>query len=88
VAAYLRAGADERPAADKLLEKLALPQAATVVEAKKSAPASEPKVDEKKLDAMARPEPAAPAKKPDQEQKPVDLSKVDEKLSSLLGDKK
>ena len=88
VAAYLRAGADDRPAADKLLEKLALPQAAPVSEAKRPALPAEPKVDEKKLDAMARPEPAAPAKKAEQEQKPVDLSRAEEKLSSLLGDKK
>ncbi|HTR42696.1 MAG TPA: ABC transporter ATP-binding protein [Pseudomonadales bacterium] len=85
VAAYLRAGVDERPATDKLLEKLALPSAAPVIE--KPAPSTEPKVDEKKLEAMARPE-SAPAKKAEPEQKPVDLSKVDEKLSSLLGDKK
>ena len=77
VAEYLRAGADERPATDKLLEKLALPQAATVVE--KPAPAAEPKMDEKKLAAMARPEPAAPAKNAAPEQKPVDLSKAEEK---------
>jgi ABC-2 type transport system ATP-binding protein len=87
VAAYLRAGADDRPATDKLLEKLSLPQAAPT-EAKKTAPAAESKVDEKKLEAMARPEPAAPPKKTEPDQKPVDLSKAEEKLSSLLGDKK
>jgi len=86
VAAYLRAGADERPATDKLLEKLALPQAAKPVETK--APVSaEPKLDEKKLEALAKAEPVVTPKK-EPEQKPVDLAKVDEKLSSLLGDKK
>jgi len=87
VAAYLRAQADDRPATDKLLEKLSLPQAAPV-ETKKTTPAAESKVDEQKLEAMARPEPGAPVKKAGPEQKPVDLTKAEEKLSSLLGDKK
>src|SRR5580658_5855544 len=56
VAAYLRAGMEERPATDKLLEKLALPQAAPV-ETKKPAPAPELKLDEQRLEAMAKPEP-------------------------------
>jgi ABC-2 type transport system ATP-binding protein len=86
VAAYLRAGIEEKPAADKILEKLALPQ--PVAETKSVAPAA-PKVDEKKLEAMAKaaaPAPAKPAPTPDP--KPADLSKADEKLSSLLGNKK
>ena len=89
VAAYLRAGAEDRPAAEKVLEKLALPQAAQpVAEVKVAAPAPAPKVDEKKLEAMAKaaepaPSPVKPATAP--EAKPVDLSKADEKLSSLLG---
>jgi ABC-2 type transport system ATP-binding protein len=87
VAPYLRAGADERPATEKLLEKLALPQAAPV-EKKIPAPAPESKLDEKRLEAMAKPEPPAPQKKAEPEQKPADLSKANEKLSSLLGDKK
>jgi ABC-2 type transport system ATP-binding protein len=86
VAAYLRAGADERPATEKILEKLALPQAAPV-EKKAPIPASEPKMDEKRLEAMARAEPVITPKKAP-EQKPADLTKADEKLSSLLGDKK
>ena len=85
VAEYLRAGAVERPASEKLLEKLALPQAAPVE--KPRAPIAQPKVDEKKLDAMAKPEPAPTPKKTEPEQKPADLSKADEKLSSLLGGK-
>jgi ABC-2 type transport system ATP-binding protein len=87
VAAYLRAGADERPATEKILEKLALPQAAPV-ERKTPTPVAEPRMDEKRLEAMAKPEPSAAAKKSEPEQKPADLSKADEKLSSLLGDKK
>lgn len=85
VAAYLRAGADERQGTEKILEKLALPQTQPVVQPKAPEPAA-PKMDEKKLEALAKPEPAAPQKQP--EQKPADLSKADEKLSSLLGDKK
>jgi ABC-2 type transport system ATP-binding protein len=89
VAAYLRAGADDRPATDKILEKLALPQAAQpAVQPKTPVPEAGPKLDEKKLEALARAEPAAPQKKPEPEQKPADLSQADEKLSSLLGGKK
>jgi ABC-2 type transport system ATP-binding protein len=90
VAAYLRAGAEEPAAAEKILEKLSLPQPAAqpVATPRPAAPAAVPKVDEKKLEAMARvsapsPSPAKPAPSP--EAKPADLSKADEKLSSLLG---
>ncbi len=93
VAAYLRAGAEERPAAEKVLEKLSLPQTVQqVVEGKTSSPppVATPKVDEKKLEAMGKAAPPVPAPKPvpSPEAKPVDLSKADEKLSSLLGNKK
>ena len=79
-----------RPAAEKILEKLALPQAAQpAAEPKPAAPVAAPKVDDKKLEALAQvaatPAPAKPASAP--EEKPVDLSKADEKLSSLLGKK-
>jgi ABC-2 type transport system ATP-binding protein len=93
VAAYLRAGAEDRPAAENILEKLALPQQAAQPAAKSTpaAPVAAPKVDEKKLEAMAKvatsaPAPVKPA--PAVETKPTDLSKADEKLSSLLGGKK
>jgi ABC-2 type transport system ATP-binding protein len=86
VAAYLRAGAEERPAAEKVLEKLALPQLA---EAKISAPVAETKLDDKKLEALAQAsQPTPQPVKPAPEAKPADLSKADEKLSSLLGGKK
>ena len=89
VAAYLRAGVEDRPATEKILEKLALPEAARPkVEAKKPEPPAGPKLDEKKLEALARAEPVAPQKTAEPEQKPADMSKADEKLSSLLGDKK
>jgi hypothetical protein len=92
VAENLRGGVEAKPATDKVLEKLSLPQAAQpAVETKPVAPSAAPKVDDKKLEALAQasqpmPSPAKPA--PVTETKPVDLSKADEKLSSLLGGKK
>lgn len=89
VAAYLRGDADAKPAPDKVLEKLTLPQAAPVAPA--PVKSASPAVDEKKLESLTKVEPSpAPASKPSPatEQKPVDLSKADEKLSSLLGGKK
>jgi len=94
VAAYLRSSPENRPTAEKVLEKLALPTAARPVASPgPAAPAPAPKVDEKKLEALGRPaEPKAPeAKAPEakpREVKPEDLAKADEKLSSLLGKKK
>ena len=91
VAAYLRAGVEERPPAEKILERLAWPQAAQpVAQPKPPAPvATAPKVDDKKLEALTKAaEPPPPDKpKPAAEERPVDLSKADEKLSSLLGKK-
>jgi ABC-2 type transport system ATP-binding protein len=91
VAAYLRAGSEERPAAEKVLEKLALPQTAQpVVQPKPAVQSAAPKADDSKLSALSQPAAPAPEKSaPKVEQaKPVDLSKADEKLSSLLGGKK
>jgi ABC-2 type transport system ATP-binding protein len=90
VAAYLRAGDDGRPSAEKILERLALPQVAQPgVPPKPPAPvAAAPKVDDKKLEALtkaAEPAPAPHKSRTALEEKPVDLSKADEKLSSLLG---
>jgi ABC-2 type transport system ATP-binding protein len=92
VAAYLRGGAEERPPAEKILERLTLPQAAQpVAQPKSAAPvATVPKVDDKKLEVLtkaAESTPSAGKPKPAAEEKPVDLSKADEKLSSLLGKK-
>jgi ABC-2 type transport system ATP-binding protein len=91
VAAYLRAGDDGRPPAEKILERLALPQSAQPVPSKPPAPvAPAPKVDDKKLEALtkaAEPTPSPDKPRPAAEEKPVDLSKADEKLSSLLGKK-
>ncbi len=88
VAAYLRGAAAEQPATEKILERLALPQALPSALEPVSEEAA--KVDEAKLDALAKSaEPASSAAKtaPASEEKP-DLSKADEKLSSLLGNKK
>ena len=89
VAAYLRGEAESGPTTDRVLEKLTLPQATPAM----PAPAAEakPNVDEKKLEAMTKgPEPAPPVSKPSPatEQEAAELSKADEKLSSLLGGKK
>jgi hypothetical protein len=90
VAAYLRAGMEDRPPAEKILERLALPPAARpAAVSKPPAPVAAPAVDAKKLEALTKAAPPLPAKPaPAPEQKPADLSKADEKLSSLLGDKK
>ncbi len=90
VAAYLR-GDDAGPATDataKVLERL------TAAKSKEPAPASvapeQPKVDQAKLSALGKHEPAPPvAPKPAEAPKPaVDLAKANEKLSGLLGGKK
>jgi ABC-2 type transport system ATP-binding protein len=88
VAAYLRGDGEAKPSGEKVLEKLTLPQAAT------SAPAptveAVPAINEQKLEQLTRAEAAPAINKPapvTQEQ-PADLSKADEKLSSLLGGKK
>jgi len=93
VAEYLRGGetVSSTDATDKVLEKLSLPQAAQTKVPAPSAVETQPAVNESKLEALAQAAPSAPAApkteaKPDA--KPVDLSKADEKLSSLLGGKK
>lgn len=88
VAAYLRAGAADQPPTEKILEKLALPDARPL--AAPTVEVSVPKVDNQKLAALAEPAaPTPPPKKPAPESpKPADLAKADEKLSSLLGGKK
>jgi len=89
VAAYLRAGAEDRPAAEKVLEKLALPQASAPAPTPAAPAPAAPKTDEKRLEALTRPAEKTPETKPAaKEVKPEDLAKADEKLSSLLGKKK
>jgi ABC-2 type transport system ATP-binding protein len=90
VAEYLRGGMEAKPQTEKVLERLTSPQVApTIAEVKTPASVAAPKVDDKKLEALAQPaDMKIPEAKPTPEAKPVDLSKVDEKLSSLLGNKK
>ncbi len=89
VAEYLRGGVEAKPQTEKVLEKLSLPTAQTISETKISAPVAEKKLDDKKLEALTQPtETKIPETKPAAEAKPVDLSKADEKLSSLLGKQK
>ena len=84
VAAYLRGEAEEKPASDKILERLAAPQGA----APEPAPVRSPveTVDEQKLEALAKaaeplPSVAPVAAKPVSEE---ELRQADEKLASLL----
>jgi len=84
VADYLRASADAAFRPDRILERLAAPQPASQPSAPPSA-APEDKVDQKKLDALARPtEPEPAAAPPPPPALAEDLEKANEKLSSLL----
>jgi ABC-2 type transport system ATP-binding protein len=88
VAAYLRGDAEAKPAAEKVLERLTLPQGAPAAAA--AVEAVKPAVDEQKLEAMtkaAEPTPT-PSRQVSAETQPEDLSKADEKLAALLGKKK
>jgi ABC-2 type transport system ATP-binding protein len=87
VAEYLRAGVEVTPAPDKVLEKLTLPTAATAVPA--TVKATEPTVNERKLESLTKAEPApAPVPSAPEPEKAEELAKADEKLSALLGKKK
>ncbi len=86
VAAYLRGDAEARPSADKILDRLTLPQAAPAATAPVATP--KPAVDEGKLEALTRAAEAVPATQPPAPAPAEkDLAKADEKLSSLLGKK-
>jgi ABC-2 type transport system ATP-binding protein len=87
VAAYLRGDAEAAATPDKILERLSAPQAAAPAPSPQLLPAAAP-VDERKLEALTKPEPAtaqpaAPA--PSAPAKAEDLGKADEKLAALLG---
>ena len=91
VAPYLRAGGAERPPAEKILERLALPSTSQAARPKPPAPVAAPAVDDQRLDALtktAAPAPAPAMPTPAPEARPADLSQADEKLTSLLGRKK
>ncbi|MCW5551196.1 MAG: ABC transporter ATP-binding protein [Verrucomicrobiae bacterium] len=84
VAAYLRGEGEAKPAPEKILERLTLPQAASA--APRSAPQPAETVDQTKLAALVKSAEPAPTSEPaPAAETPVaDLSKADEKLSSLL----
>ena len=85
VAAYLRGEAEAKPTTEKFLERLTLPTAAQEV-APVKAVTPEPAVDTAKLASLAKPAaPAVPSQPAPEAGKSAELSKADEKLSSLLG---
>jgi ABC-2 type transport system ATP-binding protein len=84
VAAYLRGDAEQKPAGDKILERLTAAQPAQPTPA--PVPKPEELVNERKLEALTQPkEPAPTAVKPHEPTKEAELEKANEKLSSLLG---
>jgi ABC-2 type transport system ATP-binding protein len=89
VAAYLQGPAETKASSDRILERFAAP-APTPAQTVVSAPV-EKTVDEEKLASLARQAETAPkdaaAPKSESHAAPADLSKADEKLSSLLGKK-
>jgi ABC-2 type transport system ATP-binding protein len=88
VAAYLRGTAEQKPATDRILERLTAPPAAQPA----SVPAAQPlaTVDEKKLQALTgAAEPAAPGPGAATEaEQAEELQKANEKLANLLGKQK
>ena len=83
VAAYLRGEAEEKPAGDKILDRLAAPQplpSAPIPQV----PALEP-VNEIKLDALTKAgESSLPPKPPSEAPVPAELEQANEKLAGLL----
>jgi ABC-2 type transport system ATP-binding protein len=91
VAAYLKGDAEAKPVADRILERFTVPAAMAESPPPANAAPTQPAVDESKLALLAKAGEPAPSPKPDepaQPAKPADLSKANEKLSSLLGGKK
>ena len=92
VAAYLRGEADARPASNRILERLTLPQAEPKAE---NPPAPQPVqvIDAAKLTELTKPSeatPPAPTPSPvpaEEPAKQVDLSEANKKLEGLLGRK-
>ena len=85
VAAYLRGDAEAAPAGEKLLERLT---AASEPKTAEPAPVAAPerKIDQSKLASLAKSaETPVPAPPPPPAAAPADLSRANEKLSSLLG---
>ncbi len=88
VAAYLKGDGGTAPASEKILERFTAPTVRAKEEAAVITP-SAPTVNEVKLASLTQSAPTTPAasEKPVEPAKPVDLSKANDKLSSLLGKK-
>jgi ABC-2 type transport system ATP-binding protein len=87
VAAYLRGDGEQKPAGDKILERLTSAQPSQAVPAPTSKPAEV--VNERKLEALTAPkEPAPASSKIEELSKAAELEKANEKLASLLGKSK
>jgi hypothetical protein len=83
VAAYLRGDGEAKPASDRILERLAAPQAAAPAPA--SAPQPTETLRQEKLEALTKPaEPIAPAPAAAKPVSEAELRKADEKLASLV----
>ncbi|MEO5803285.1 MAG: ABC transporter ATP-binding protein, partial [Verrucomicrobiota bacterium] len=91
VAAYLRGDGDVKPSTEKILERFTAPlEMAETAKVQVATPNPTEAATGKKLEALTKPtesaeEKKAPAPEP---AKPADLSKANEKLSSLLGNSK
>lgn len=87
VAAYLRGDSDAKSSTDKILERFTAPAEKEVAKVQVATPSPAETAAAKKLEALTKPtEPVAEEKVSTPESaKPADLSKANEKLSSLLG---
>lgn len=89
VADYLRGGEAQRPSGDRILERLAAPQAG--IEPKQVEEPAAPTVNQARLEALAQPAAARPAPTQASSSQPPsapvaeELKKADEKLAALLG---
>ncbi len=89
VADYLRGGEAQRPSGDRILERLAAPQAG--IEPKQVEEPAAPTVNQARLEALAQPAAARPAPAQASSSQPPsapvaeELKKADEKLAALLG---
>jgi ABC-2 type transport system ATP-binding protein len=84
VAAYLRGDAEQKPAGDKILDRLTAAQPTQPAPAPVSAPV--PVVNEQKLAALAQAAPpSAPASNTSRPESAAELEKANEKLAGLLG---
>jgi ABC-2 type transport system ATP-binding protein len=84
VAAYLRGEAEQKPAGDKILDRLTAAQPTRPGPAPTSAPA--PAVNEQKLAALAQATPpTVPAPKTPNPEQAAELEKANEKLAGLVG---